>query len=141
MKPNREKEAYITRDLLLEMYDYNRETGKLYHKKSRGKAKRGDEVGCVRPIGYRVTMIRKKQFLIHRLIWVIETGSFPDNIIDHINRDKDDNRIENLRDVTQLENLLNKELFVKQGGVRTREYKLEYLREWRKRAKDHHRHI
>jgi hypothetical protein len=127
MKPNREKEEGITRDFLLdEMYDYNREAGKLYHRKSRGKARKGDEVGYVNPTGYRVTMIKKRIYLIHRLIWVIENGSFPDNMIDHINRNKDDNRITNLRDVNCLENLLNKDIFIQNGGVRTPEYKREY---------------
>jgi hypothetical protein len=43
----------------------------------------------------------------HRLVWFMEKGHLPEMDLDHINRDKDDNRIENLRIVTRSENMMN----------------------------------
>lgn len=43
----------------------------------------------------------------HRIIWALHAGAWPTLQIDHINRVRDDNRIENLREVTPAENLQN----------------------------------
>ena len=50
----------------------------------------------------------KRSFMVHRIVWLLNTGEWPVNNIDHINRDSLDNRFENLRDVTQAENNTNK---------------------------------
>jgi hypothetical protein len=47
------------------------------------------------------------QFQAHRVIWFLHHGAWPTNCIDHINRIRDDNRIENLREVTVAENNRN----------------------------------
>lgn len=49
--------------------------------------------------GYIILKIKGKQFKAHRIAWFLHTGKFPENVIDHINRDRSDNRIVNLRDV------------------------------------------
>lgn len=56
--------------------------------------------------GYRQGDIFGVNFLAHRVIWKWVTGEDPDTI-DHINRNKTDNRWDNLRSVTNLENMLN----------------------------------
>jgi len=58
--------------------------------------------------GYAQIRINKKAFSYHRLVWKYHTGLEPLGQIDHINRDKFDNRIENLRDVSISENNHNK---------------------------------
>lgn len=64
--------------------------------------------------GYRSIYFQGKQYLEHRLAWYFHYGDFPDdkNHIDHINHIKDDNRIDNLREVTPLENSKNRPRFV-----------------------------
>ena len=52
--------------------------------------------------------INRCQILTHRIVWFMAYGAWPEDQIDHINRVKDDNRLENLRDVTCSENLFNR---------------------------------
>ena len=60
--------------------------------------------------GYRVFTIDGKQYKEHRVIWEMHHGPIPKGMqIDHINRIKDDNRIENLRLVTHTQNQWNKD--------------------------------
>lgn len=68
----------------------------------------GKEAGTLDPTtGYKVFRLNKKKLYVHRAIWFLFNGEWP-NIIDHINHDKTDNRIQNLRNVTQKENQLNR---------------------------------
>jgi hypothetical protein len=62
----------------------------------------GKRLGCINKGGYRVFTLHldglRKQIKLHRLIWIAHNGLPPLNSqIDHINRNKLDNRIENLR--------------------------------------------
>jgi hypothetical protein len=61
--------------------------------------------------GYRQIQIDGKVYYEHRLVWLWHHGYLPTTQIDHINRDKTDNRIENLREATDLENHQNKGKF------------------------------
>ena len=47
--------------------------------------------------GYLIYKVKGHQIKAHRLVWFLCNGVFPDCEIDHINRDRRDNRIENLR--------------------------------------------
>ena len=48
-----------------------------------------------------------KSIAEHHIIWYIHTGKFPVGDIDHINMDRADNRIENLRECSRSQNMLN----------------------------------
>lgn len=75
-----------------------------------GKLVRNDRQGShgsLDQYGYLIIKIKGKQFKAHRIVWFLCTGQWPSGVIDHINRVKTDNRIENLRDVTQAENCIN----------------------------------
>ena len=61
--------------------------------------------------GYRKIYVCGKNMYLHRIIYQLISGDIP-NHIDHISGDRSDNRIENLRNVDQCENMLN--LTVKQ---------------------------
>lgn len=58
------------------------------------------------PCGYRRLRVEGQKYLIHRVIWLLHHGRWP-VLVDHINRDRADNRIENLREVTAAENQWN----------------------------------
>lgn len=64
-------------------------------------------VGSVRKDGYTNIRIKGKNFLRHRLCWFLYHGKWPKGQIDHINTDKKDDRISNLREATQKENTRN----------------------------------
>ena len=63
------------------------------------------EVGTISGHGHKQTHLDGDTYYIHRLIWLYVYGSWPENTIDHINGIKTDNRLENLRDVTQAVNI------------------------------------
>jgi len=64
-------------------------------------------VGSITQYGYLITSVKREKVFVHRLIWLHHHGKFPENQIDHINGIRTDNRITNLRDVTNLENHRN----------------------------------
>jgi len=104
MTPNR----IIDKDFLHQLFYYI--DGKLYWKISPdGNAtKVGSRAGYNRIDGYRGCTIQSKTFQEHRIIYIYHYDIFDYNFdIDHINKIKDDNRIENLRLVTEQENLFN----------------------------------
>ena len=71
-----------------------------------GKALK-DEAGTIAN-GYVQLCLDGRQYMAHRMAWLYVYGTFPNGEIDHINRNKGDNRIENLRDVTKSTNQCNK---------------------------------
>ena len=63
--------------------------------------------GGIDPKGYRRIYIYGKSYKAHRLIWLHQYGEWPAHDIDHIDGDKLNNRIDNLREATHAENQHN----------------------------------
>ncbi len=98
------KAPHITLDEARQRVSYDAATGEFYshHLKRRG--------GCLRKDGYRHLAIKKRFFLEQNLAWWFHYGEWmPDGLsVDHINRDRADNRIENLRLVTPSDQCINR---------------------------------
>ena len=93
--------------------------GKLIWLNPRKKCLVGVECGYVTEKGYRVVYCEGKLRMAHHIVWYLHMGVWPDPYmdIDHINMDKLDNRIENLRQVSRTVNALNnKALGVTKNG-------------------------
>ena len=112
----------IDQKYLKESLDYNSETGvftwldarplghfKNEHGRKIWKSKYGGQAaGCVSSSrGYLEIRVNSKLYFSHRLAWLYVFGQLPSDQIDHINGNRADNRIANLRDVNQQENLRN----------------------------------
>lgn len=89
------------------LFTYDATTGILAYKRSSGKRKCGDIAGTVGRHGYRLVCIDSRQYLAHRVIWAMAYDEQPPVVLDHINRNKDDNRISNLREATTSHNAAN----------------------------------
>lgn len=100
---------------LLHLFSYNPETGVLLWRNPPGRRlKPGQVAGNICPAyGYRVVGLtcqgRKLLLRVHRVVWKMMTGVEPPVRIDHINRDRLDNRWANLRDGSGTVNHDNKE--------------------------------
>lgn len=68
------------------------------------RARAGSPAGYPTGHGYRAIRYRGEVYLAHRLAWAFVHGAFPPEVMDHINGDRADNRIANLRAVSQAEN-------------------------------------
>lgn len=67
-----------------------------------------NKVGCLSNDGYMVVTIDGRQYPQHRIVWLLFTGSWPINQIDHINGNRSDNSVANLRQATGGQNQENR---------------------------------
>lgn len=96
----------LTQLELKKLLNYDIGTGIFTWKVSRGKAKVGKIAGFIDTSGYVIIRIFNKNYLAHRLVWLYVNGIFPEQI-DHTNRTRNDNRLENLRICTKSQNQYN----------------------------------
>lgn len=88
-----------------EMFDYDPITGILRWKIIPAKrTKIGDLAGTLKGNKYIRVSIKSNLYMVHRIIWLFVTGSWPD---DHIDRNRTNNKWVNLRDVSQSVNQNN----------------------------------
>ena len=100
----------ITQEELKELLDYNSETGVFTWKVSPARQVfSGDIAGTKRKDGYIQIKVKNELILSHRLAWIYMYGYLP-KYIDHINGQRDDNRIINIREVSNQQNSLNSKI-------------------------------
>lgn len=99
----------LTQELLKSRIQYYSESGIFtWIDASKFQAnKNGKEAGRVNSKGYRTIRIEGKEYNAHRLAWLYVYGSFPKDEVDHINCEKLDNRICNLREASRNQNAQN----------------------------------
>jgi hypothetical protein len=109
----------VTVERVRDVLDYNPETGEL-----RWKVRKSIRVKCAGGIaggpnkgGYGVVCLDGERYLSHRLAWFMVYGYWPGNL-DHINGNPADNRLCNLRECNQAENLWNAKCGYGRSGMR-----------------------
>lgn len=122
-KPQKTPREVVTPEYVKQCLKYDSKTGtltwknrpKMHFPTERGWAifhasYAGKETGCLDHKGYLVVLIGGRPYFSHRLAWAIAKGKWPDEMIDHVNGDRSDNRICNLREASRSENLMNSTL-------------------------------
>ena len=97
----------IVSEELSKYLSYDCNTGDIRWIVNKNGVKVGAVASYLRPDGYRSIGILGRKYLAHRLAWLMHHGHWPELEIDHINRDRADNRISNLRQVSKAENQFN----------------------------------
>lgn len=107
----------ITHNELIKRLNYNKQTGKFtWHEreiksqydKTWNKKHAGNETGYLRHNGYKVINLNGKEYPCSRLAWYYVYGSWPEHEVDHINGNRADNRLINLRIATRSNNAMNR---------------------------------
>jgi len=101
----------LTAERLREVLAYDPSTGIFtwYPQIRKGGWKEERKAGTRKSTGHLVIRVDDVLYHAHRLAWLWVYGEWPKGDIDHINGDRQDNRISNLRDVTRRENSQNLE--------------------------------
>lgn len=99
----------LTAEYLRSVLDYDQETGIFTWKVSTStRVKVGDVAGSQNALGYLQIRVQSRLYLAHRLAWLHHFGEWPKDQLDHVNRIRTDNRLVNLRDVTNKQNHQNR---------------------------------
>ncbi len=98
----------ITAERVRELFNYDPETGFLtWRATTSNRVKVGDRAGCLRADGYWYIKVDGVMYGAHRVIWLLVYGAWPSDQTDHINGNRGDNRLGNLRECTVSENQQN----------------------------------
>lgn len=101
----------LTQERVKELFNYNESTGYFHRRKSVSgfNSSIGSIAGCIERNGYRSISIDNIRIKAHKLVFLYKLGYIP-STVDHIDGIRDNNRFENLRDVSQSTNQKNKKI-------------------------------
>ena len=108
----------LTQERLREVLAYDPATGILTWKVGTSRGRVGAQAGVTTKLGYRYVAVDARKYLAHRLAWLHYHGKWPNKELDHINGNRDDNRIANLREANKYQNAHNSPRAVGATGYR-----------------------
>lgn len=94
----------LTADRLREVLDYDPLTGAFTWKAPQHGVTVGSRAGSIGAHGYRNITVNQGRYRASRLAWLYVHGAWPSGLIDHIDRDRQNDRIANLREATRSQN-------------------------------------
>lgn len=94
-------------ELIKDLFDYDADTGVIRRTRRAGGKSADSPVGKINSHGYLSIMCMEKTILAHRLCWFLHYGEWPEHPIDHIDGDRKNNAISNLRLSSRVENAKN----------------------------------
>jgi len=130
---NKKYSGELTQVNLNRLFTYDPVTGEIRHAFTKThNAKKGDLTGCPNSVsGYLYVSIKGRQKRAHRVAWIMSNGPIPDGLhIDHINGDRADNRLVNLRLVTNHDNHKNVKMMSNNKSGVTGVYRDSSRRKW-----------
>lgn len=99
----------ISQELVKALFEYDCTSGIFIRKLTTGtKAKIGSVAGVVNESGYIEIAVNGHKYRAHRLAWLYCFGEFPEQQLDHIDNNRSNNSLDNLREASNLENSYNK---------------------------------
>ena len=98
----------ITSEYLKTILRYEPETGYWYWLQSRGRVMAGQRAGSYSALGYLYIKISGQSHIAARLAWLYMTGTWPEDEIDHIDRNSSNDAWENLREADRTDNTRNR---------------------------------
>lgn len=102
------KKTNLSHDVLIDSLEYDSNTGYFYWKRiNSNRCKQGMLAGTETSIGYWQIYLCGKPFYAHRLAWFYIHKSWPNKDIDHIDGNRKNNSIVNLREANRSENMEN----------------------------------
>lgn len=129
-------EATRRSERIEDFFRYDSETGEIRRVKTASSGILGP-VTTKTANGYIVVRHFRKAITGHRLAWRLHYGEFPDGMLDHINGDRTDNRICNLRLATAGQNQANRRRVIGKSGLKGVSFHSGTGR-WRATIKDRH---
>ncbi len=136
MLTHTEKQKYrqlpVTQDELKALFDYDAEHGWLIHKTNRPgttNGSKGKKAGSSQSNGYEMMMINRRRYYMHQLVWLWHYNEVPHKL-DHINGDRADNRVENLRPATDSQNGWNRKVHTNNSSGYTGVTKVKDRNKW-----------
>ena len=123
-------------NLLRELLTYSPESGELRWKVRPCQSMSvGDVAGGVSQEGYIKVRVKGSIYAAHRIAWALHYGAPPTTVIDHKNGNRSDNRIANLRLVSNSENGLNRKLHLNSTSAHRGVHYHKQKKKWEVRIK------
>lgn len=132
----------LTAEYLRSVLHYDPATGVFTWKvRTAHNVKVGDVAGCRGGGCYLCIRVCSRLYRAHRLAWLYVYGAWPKDQLDHINRNRSDNRISNLREVTNKQNLQNAGKYSHNTSGHSGVYRYKRDSKWRAQIKHNQKHI
>ncbi len=101
---------YLTEEYIRSILSYDSKKGNLKWEETRGSIKAGRIAGSRHHTGYIDIKIDRKMYRAHRIAWLLMTGKWPKDQIDHRDGDRSNNKWDNLREADYNKNSHNQSM-------------------------------